>query len=45
LAPPEFDREFSALYRVLNGINHLFLADRPLTGAPEPAIAAPAERI
>ena len=41
----EFDREFSALYRVLNGINHLFLADRPLTARPEPAFAAPAERI
>jgi hypothetical protein len=45
LTQAEFDREFAALYRVLNGINHLFLADRPLTARPEPAFPAPAERI
>jgi hypothetical protein len=30
LSEPEFDREFAALYRALNSVNHLFLADRPL---------------
>ena len=30
LSEPEFDREFAALYRALNSVNHLFLADRSL---------------
>lgn len=30
LSKAEFDRDFAALYRALNGVNQLFLADRPL---------------
>jgi SAM-dependent methyltransferase len=45
LSEAEFERDFAALYRVLHGINHLFLADRPLGPAPEPASAASAKGI
>ena len=45
LSPEDFAREFAALYRVLNGINHLFLADRPLAAPREPAFAASSEGI
>jgi len=45
LSEAEFERDFAALYRVLNGINHLFLADRPLGPAPEAASAASAKGI
>ncbi len=37
LSEREFERDFAALYGVLNAINHLFLADRPLTGEREAA--------
>ncbi len=30
----EFERDFVALYRALNGVNHLFLAERPLLATP-----------
>ncbi|HXV23994.1 MAG TPA: class I SAM-dependent methyltransferase [Alphaproteobacteria bacterium] len=37
LSEGEFERDFAALYAVLNAINHLFLADRPLTLARQSA--------
>jgi SAM-dependent methyltransferase len=43
LSEEEFARDFAALLRVLNGINHLFLADRPLLGRAEPASAGAGE--
>ena len=43
LSEEEFARDFAALFRVLNGTNHLFLSDRPLPGRAEPASARGAE--
>ena len=40
----EFDRTFNALYGVLNGINYLFLADRPLLDS-QSAFAGASKRI
>lgn len=45
MSEAEFERDFVALYRVLNAINHLFLADRPLLATPQSASAGPQDRI
>jgi SAM-dependent methyltransferase len=45
LEPAGFEADFRALFRVLNGINHGFLADRPIPLPPQPASAAPPKSI
>jgi SAM-dependent methyltransferase len=45
LSEADFSREFAALHRALHSVNHLFLADRPLLSAQQPASAASLERI
>jgi SAM-dependent methyltransferase len=45
MAEEEFAQDFAQLARVLTGINHLFLADRPLLGLREPASARASDGI